>query len=99
MKPATWSDPVSPATTASALASGKFNLKIAFKAVIKSAYYRGISASSGTPGSLADVGTGRLLTPEMLTRKIAQDLLATGTYTRFHTDAVPYPEANKLFEK
>jgi 2-methylisocitrate lyase-like PEP mutase family enzyme len=44
-------------------------------------------------------GSGPMRASMMLTRKIAHDLLATGTYTRFHTDAVPYPEANKLFEK
>ena len=44
-------------------------------------------------------GSGPMRASMMLTRKIAQDLLASGTYTRFHTDAVPYPEANKLFEK
>ena len=43
-------------------------------------------------------GSGPMRASMMLTRKIAQDLLATGTYTRFHTDAVPYPEANKLFK-
>jgi 2-methylisocitrate lyase-like PEP mutase family enzyme len=26
-------------------------------------------------------------------------LLRNGTYTRFHSDAVPYPEANRLFER
>ena len=44
-------------------------------------------------------GSGPMRASMMLTRKIAQDLLTTGTYARFHTDAVPYPEANKLFEK
>jgi 2-methylisocitrate lyase-like PEP mutase family enzyme len=43
-------------------------------------------------------GSGPMRASMMLTRKIAQDLLTTGTYARFHTDAVPYPEANKLFE-
>jgi 2-methylisocitrate lyase-like PEP mutase family enzyme len=44
-------------------------------------------------------GSGPMRATMMLTRKIAQDLLATGAYTRFHTEAVPYPEANKLFER
>ncbi len=44
-------------------------------------------------------GSGPMRASMMLTRRIAQDLLTTGTYARFHTDAVPYPEANKLFEK
>ena len=34
----------------------------------------------------------------MLTRRIARDLIETGTYARFHDDAIPYPEANALFE-
>ena len=29
---------------------------------------------------------------------IAEELLQSGTYTRFHNDAIAYPEANKLFE-
>ena len=44
-------------------------------------------------------GSGPMRACMMLTRKIAQDLLATGTYTRFHADAVPYPEANGLFDR
>ena len=44
-------------------------------------------------------GSGPMRATMMLTRRIAEDLLTTGTYTRFHTEAVPYPEANKLFEK
>jgi hypothetical protein len=35
----------------------------------------------------------------MLTRRIAEELLGSGTYTRFHNDALPYPDANKLFEQ
>jgi 2-methylisocitrate lyase-like PEP mutase family enzyme len=42
-------------------------------------------------------GSGPMRATMMLTRKIAQDLLTTGTYTRFHAEAVPYPDANKLF--
>jgi hypothetical protein len=42
-----------------------------FKAVIKSPYYRGIAApASMDPVVLADVGAGRMLTPEMLDRKV-----------------------------
>ena len=44
-------------------------------------------------------GSGPMRATMMLTRKIAQDLLTTGTYTRFHSEAVSYPEANKLFER
>jgi hypothetical protein len=43
-----------------------------FKAIVKSPYYRAVSAPPSTSqGLLANVGTGRLLTPEMLNRKIA----------------------------
>ena len=34
----------------------------------------------------------------MLTRQIARDLIDSGTYARFHLDAIPYPEANALFD-
>ena len=33
----------------------------------------------------------------MLARRIARDLIDTGTYARFHGDAIPYDEANALF--
>ena len=33
----------------------------------------------------------------MLVRRIARELVETGTYTRFHDDAIPYDEANALF--
>jgi hypothetical protein len=46
------------------------------KAIVKSAYYRGISAA-GADEVLADVGVGRLLGPEMLDRKI---LAVLGTH-------------------
>ncbi len=42
-------------------------------------------------------GSGPMRAAMMLTRKIAEELLQTGTYKRFHDDAVPYAEANKLF--
>jgi hypothetical protein len=58
--------------TAQAFVSGNYNLKLVFKAVIKSPYYRAVSAPADMdPGLLADVGSARLLTPEMLNRKIA----------------------------
>lgn len=58
--------------TADDFASKGYDLKLVFKAVIKSAYYRavGVSAVADTT-ALADVGIGRMLTPEMLNRKIA----------------------------
>ena len=42
-------------------------------------------------------GSGPMRATMMLTRRIAEELLQSGTYTRFHNDALPYPEANKLF--
>ncbi len=51
--------------------ASNFNLKTVFKAVIKSPYYRGVSAAPLTDlAALKDIGTGRLLTPEMLNRKV-----------------------------
>ncbi len=59
-------------TTAAAFVTANYDLRLVFKAVIKSAYYRGISASADVdPGVLAGVGAGRFLTPEILNRKIA----------------------------
>jgi len=43
-------------------------------------------------------GSGPMRATMGLARRIAQELLATGTYKSFHEGAVPYPEANKLFE-
>jgi len=57
--------------TADAFVKDNYNLKTVFKAVIKSPYYRAVSAPPLRPAALADVGTGRLLTPEMLNQKIA----------------------------
>lgn len=42
-------------------------------------------------------GSGPMRATMMLTRRIARELLEQGTYTRFHDDAIPYPEANALF--
>jgi 2-methylisocitrate lyase-like PEP mutase family enzyme len=42
-------------------------------------------------------GSGPMRATMMLARHIAQELLTTGTYTRFHNDTVPYAEANRLF--
>jgi hypothetical protein len=58
-------------TTANAFVAANYDLKTVFKAVIKSPYYRAVSApASMDPVLLTDVGAGRLLTPEMLDRKI-----------------------------
>ena len=35
----------------------------------------------------------------MRVRRIARDLIDSGTYARFHLDAIPYPEANALFDR
>ena len=43
-------------------------------------------------------GSGPMRASMMLTRRIAEELLLTGTYARFHGDAIAYAEANKLFE-
>jgi hypothetical protein len=34
-----------------------------------------------------------------LTRRIAHELLRSRTYTSFPEDAIPSPEANRLFDK
>ena len=56
--------------TATAFTSGGFNLKIIVKAVLKSPYFRGVSGDFSKMIETRDVGTARLLTPEMLNRKI-----------------------------
>ena len=43
-------------------------------------------------------GSGPMRATMMLTRRIAEELLQTGTYARFHADAIGYADANKLFE-
>lgn len=63
-------------TTAKLVASN-FNLKTAIKAVIESPYYRAFGAANASANQLADIGSGRLLTPEMLNRKIRA---ITGVY-------------------
>ena len=44
-------------------------------------------------------GSGPMRASLMLARRIARDLLDTGTYARFHGDAIPYDEANALFRR
>lgn len=59
-------------TAADTFAKANYDLKTVFKAVIKSPYYRAVNAPEEVEsGLLQDVGLGRLLTPEMLNRKIA----------------------------
>lgn len=57
--------------TATAFANSNMNLKTIVKTIVKSVYYRAIDVDEGiSPTLLAGVGTGHLLTPEMLNRKI-----------------------------
>jgi hypothetical protein len=56
--------------TADAFAKSGFNLKTIVKAVIKSPYFRGVAGDFSKMVEMKDIGTGRLLTPEMLNRKI-----------------------------
>ena len=44
-------------------------------------------------------GSGPMRASLMLARRIARDLIDTGTYARFHLDAIPYDEANALFRE
>lgn len=68
--------------TADTFEKANHDLKVVFKAVIKSPYYRAESVPADVdPGLLTDVGLGRLLTPEMLNRKIAA---VTGVRWRKH---------------
>jgi len=43
-------------------------------------------------------GSGPMRASMMLTRRIARDLIDSGSYARFQDDAIPYPEANALFD-
>ena len=43
-------------------------------------------------------GSGPMRATMMLARRIAEELLQKGTYASFHNDALPYAEANRLFE-
>jgi len=58
-------------TTADDFTKKGSNFKSLVKAVILSPYYRAIEGNPATPYMQTDMGTGRLLTPEMLNRKIA----------------------------
>lgn len=44
-------------------------------------------------------GSGPVRAAMMLARRVAEELLATGTYSRYQADAIPYAEANELFER
>ena len=56
--------------TAEAFTKSGFNLKTIVKAVIMSPYFRGAAGDITKPVEMKDIGTSRLLTPEMLNRKI-----------------------------
>lgn len=59
--------------TADKFKSANFDLRVVFKEIVKSVYYRAIDADSSASDPkvmLAGLGTGRLLSPEMLNRKI-----------------------------
>ncbi|MEZ4294328.1 MAG: DUF1592 domain-containing protein [Polyangiaceae bacterium] len=60
-----------------ALIASDYNLKTVVKAVIKSPYFRATGVTTTPPARLADMGSGRLLTPEMMNRKIRA---ITGVY-------------------
>lgn len=59
------------------LVASNYNLKSVVKSVIESPYYRAYGAANASPEQLADLGSGRLLTPEMMNRKIRA---VTGVY-------------------
>lgn len=60
--------------------ANNYNVKLVFKAIIKSPYYRAVDAPTTVDkGALEDIGLGRLLTPEMLNRKISA---VTGVHWR-----------------
>lgn len=52
------------------LTKNKFNAKMVVKAIVKSPYFRAAAGTNPSDAQLADIGTGRLLPPEMLNRKI-----------------------------
>ena len=45
------------------------------------------------------MGSGPMRATMALTRRIAKELIETGTYRTFTDDTIPYAEANKLFVK
>jgi hypothetical protein len=45
------------------------------------------------------MGSGPMRATMALTRRIAKELIETGTYRAFTHDTIPYAEANKLFVK
>ena len=45
------------------------------------------------------LGSGPMRATMMLTRRMAQELLGSGTFAHIHDDAVPYAEANAMFKR
>jgi 2-methylisocitrate lyase-like PEP mutase family enzyme len=45
------------------------------------------------------MGSGPMRATMALTRRVAKELLETGTYTAFTEETIPYAEANRLFQK
>jgi hypothetical protein len=56
--------------TADHFVKNDYNFKVIVKAIVKSQYFRAIAATNASDTQLTDIGTGRLLTPEMMARKI-----------------------------
>src|SRR5262249_10454568 len=54
--------------------SGGQNLKLIFKGIILSSLYRAVSAQDLVPAQSGIFGTGQLLTPELLARKVTATL-------------------------
>jgi hypothetical protein len=50
--------------------TSKSNVKSVVKAIVMSPYFRGVAATNESKAQLADIGTGHLMTPQMLNRKI-----------------------------
>jgi len=42
-------------------------------------------------------GSGPMRAAMMLARRIGEELVSTGTYTRFQSDTIPYAQVNELF--
>ena len=57
-------------TTSELLEKNKFNAKVVVKQIIKSPYFRAAAGTNPSTTQLTDIGTGHLLPPEMLNRKI-----------------------------
>ncbi|HTV56538.1 MAG TPA: isocitrate lyase/phosphoenolpyruvate mutase family protein, partial [Terriglobia bacterium] len=66
-----------------------------------------VLAGPGTPGvrdlerigvARVSMGSGPMRATLALVRRIARELLENGAYTAFTDDAIPYEEANRLFE-